>query len=318
MLGEEPPTLAEELIWGVRVLPVPRGAVEARELFRVSPLPNWCFQRDPLVVLDQGVLHCAMASPARFREAVLARALFRFHPDLAGVPVVHDPALGSAPGEETLEGGDVVVISPELVVVGLSERTSREGILSLARSLADAGSARWLLAVKLPRRRAYMHLDTVITPVDRDAALVYPPVIQGDGPEQATVFDIDLTARDLRPVERKGGLLEVLADHGMRLEPIPCGGTDPLRQQREQWTDGANALAVAPGVIVLYERNVQTLAELSRRGFEVVRAKDLVLGKKEWDWEEGGRLCVILPAHELSRARGGPHCLAHPLVRDDP
>ena len=316
--GEE---LAGMLSAGVR-----RGTgdgIEVEELFEVPPLPNWCFQRDPQIVLGHGVIFGAMASPARHREALLARAIFRFHPELRAVPVLHDPlertlgqSLLSEEPRACLEGGDVLVFSPEVIAVGHSERTNRPAIQSLVRTLARReGSPRWLFLVELPHRRAYMHLDTVLTPVDRNAALVYPPVVLSERPEAARVYEVDLHAED--PVPRVvGPLLRSLEHRGVALEPIACGGPDPLRQQREQWTDGANALAVGPGVILLYERNVGTTEELSGHGFRVVDAEDLAMGREEVDPDAGERVCVVLPSHELSRARGGPHCLSHPLVRD--
>ena len=112
-------------------------------------------------------------------------------------------------------------------------------------------------------------------------------------------------------------MLDALADRGLALEPIVCGGTDALDQQREQWTDGANGLALAPGVVVLYDRNVRTIEELARRGFRTVSADDLLLGRDEVDIDNCGRTCILLSSHELARARGGPHCLTHALVRDD-
>jgi len=140
-------------------------------------------------------------------------------------------------------------------------------------------------------------------------------VITGSGPQAAEAFLIDLHSADLRP-QRRGRLLDALAACGIELEPIACGGDDPVAQQREQWTDGANAFALAPGVIVLYDRNLATAAALDRRGFRVLAADDLLLGREELTLEGGGRSCLLLPSHEISRARGGPHCLAHPLERD--
>jgi arginine deiminase len=310
-----PSALAAAVVGGVRREPIRRG-IEASELFSVVPVPNWCFQRDPQVVLGGGVVFGAMATAARRRESDLARAIFRFHPDLAASPVLHDPAAVATPPNAFLEGGDVLVLSPDVLAVGNSERTNRDGIRALADSLrAHDAAPRWLLVVELPKRRAYMHLDTLITPVDRDACLAYPPVIRDDGPERAQVWEMDLRAKAPKFTHRKD-LLSSLARRGVGLEPIPCGGSDPVLQQREQWTDGANALAVAPGVIVLYDRNQGTLDELDRRGWSIVAAEDLLLGRAEIDLDERRRHCIVLASHELSRARGGPHCMTHPLRRD--
>ena len=297
--------------------------IEPEDLFEVPPLPNWCFQRDPQVLIGSGVVFGAMASPARHREAILSRAIFRFHPDLAGVPVLHDPLMRREArgflGEDTrpcLEGGDVLVLSPDVMAIGLSERTNRVAIQGLMRELARCEHVpRWLYLVEIPNRRAYMHLDTVLTPIDRNAALVYPPVLLSEGPEAARVYEVDLHANDPAP-QSVSPLLQVIQKHGIDFQPVFCGGPDPLRQQREQWTDGANALAIAPGVIFLYERNIGTTEELSRHGFRIVDAEDLAVGRDEVDPDAKERVCVVLPSHELSRARGGPHCLSHPLLRE--
>ena len=161
-----------------------------------------------------------------------------------------------------------------------------------------------------------MHPDTVFTPVARDAALAFPPVICGEGPQLSETFEIDLPAPEFTPRHR-GCILDALAKRGVSREPLACGGADPAAQQREQWTDGANAFALAPGVIVLYDRNVATADELDRSGFRVVAAKDVLLGREEVRLDGGGRVCLLIESHEISRARGGPHCLTHPLQRND-
>jgi len=211
----------------------------------------------------------------------------------------------------------VLVLSADVVAIGYSERTNRSGVRTLADALARMeGGPRWLVVVRLPARRAYMHLDTVMTPVDHDACLAYPPVIEADGAEAGRVFEIDLHSEERAP-RASAGLLETLRKRGVDLQPIRCGGDDPVQQQREQWTDGANAFAIAPGVIALFDRNLATADQLDRAGFRIVSAEDLLLGHAELDLERGERTCILLASHELSRARGGPHCLTHPLLRDE-
>ena len=320
---------AQELAWAL-VTGVLSGdrehrGVEVGDLFDLTPLPNWCFQRDPQVVIGDGVVFSAMATTARWREGLLARCIFRFHPELSGAPQLLDPLSPSGDLSHrlgffrpSLEGGDVLVLSDQVVAVGLSQRTNGPAIELLARALAAVdGGPRWLEIVHLPNRRAYMHLDTVITQVDTDAALVYPALLGGCGSECADTYEVDLDDADLEPSHR-GDLLTALKHRGLDLEPIPCGGDDPLTQQREQWTDGANALALAPGVITLYDRNVATADELANRGWRVVDSEDVLLGRTEVSLDDGGRTCLLLASHEISRARGGPHCLTHPLQRDDP
>lgn len=319
----DPSEAVTAVVEGLVQSDAPQG-VEVEDLFRIAPLPNWCFQRDPQVILGDGVIFSAMATPARWREGMLARCVFRFHPDLSSTRVLADPLRPMCDTENflglhrpRLEGGDVLILSPDVIAVGVSERSNTQAIDALTQALAGMENGpRYLMAVDLPQRRAYMHLDTVFTPADHDTALVYPPVITGSGSEAARTYEIDLHAATPEPVER-GALLPALAARGIDLKPIACGGPNPLVQQREQWTDGANTLALAPGIITLYDRNVATAEELGRHGFRIVDARDVLLGRQEVSLDDEGRVCLLLESHEISRARGGPHCLSHPLVRDD-
>jgi len=325
--ADEPPSSAREAVaiatTGLLASDDCRG-IEVEDLFRLPPLPNWCFQRDPQIIFGDGVIFSAMATSARWREGLLTRSVFRFHPELSNTPVILDPLREAreasqffGPHRPHLEGGDLLVLSPEVVAVGVSERTNTVAVELLAEALAARDNGpRWLEVVHVPSRRAYMHLDTVFTPVDRDAALVFQPVICDDGPQLADTYEIDLGSTDLVPNHR-GRLLDALARRGLELKAIPCGGADPVAQQREQWTDGANALALAPGAIVLYDRNIATAETLADAGFRVVPAEDVLLGREEVTLDGGERVCLLIDSHEMSRARGGPHCLTHPLQRDD-
>ena len=226
-----PPETAEDLVAaavsGVLTPEAPQG-IEVKDLFQLAPLPNWCFQRDPQVVLGDGVVFSAMATAARWREGVLSRCAFHFHPELSATPVILDPLREAAssrqllgPHRPRLEGGDVLVLSPEVVAIGVSERTNAVAVEMLASALAAfENGPRWLEVVHVPARRAYMHLDTVFTPLDREAALVFEPVICGSGPQLAQTYEIDLRSSDIAPRHR-GCLLDALSRTRHRsLDPI--------------------------------------------------------------------------------------------------
>jgi len=314
--------LAAMLVHGVRVDPE-QAWLESGELFEIAPLPNWCFQRDPQAIVGDRVLIAAMATSARWREAVLNSTIFRFHPRLSTAALALDPfvsegnrAIHLGPSRPHFEGGDLLMISKNVVALGHSQRTNRTGVQQVARALARREEGpRWLVVLTLPNRRAFMHLDTVMTPIDRDACLVFPPIFKSSADDAVRTFEIDLHSDALRPVERSD-FLSTLRTRGTDMLPIPCGGSDPMQQQRDQWTDGANAMAVAPGVVLVYDRNVATAEELNRNGFRIVHSSALLDGSETVD-VDSGRTCILLPSHELSRARGGPHCLTYPLVRDD-
>ena len=321
-----PAELGAALLGGLRAENGGEGPPFGR-FFDLDPLPNYFFQRDPQAVLGERVMIASMATEAREREPLLARTIFAHHPDFASrVPLVevyrpHPPPRGERPEPRAfpypdLEGGDVLVASAETLLVGLSERTNRRGIEALAEYLrAEETSFRNLILVELPARRACMHLDTVFTLIDHDICLAYLPVVHPGGAESAHAYAVDLTARELTFTVRRS-LLDALRELGLHLDVVPCGGAgDPIEQQREQWTDGANAFAVAPGVIVSYRRNRRTLDELDHRGWRVVSEVEVAAGREEVLGR--GRTVVTLAGNELSRARGGPRCMTAPLVRDE-
>ncbi|RKZ15852.1 hypothetical protein DRQ53_07875 [bacterium] len=298
-------------------------SLSTEDLFDVFPAPNWCFQRDPQVVVGDGVIFSAMATPTRTRETLLSRTVFRFHPDYKDAPVLLDPLQTSIEkplylgmNRPCFEGGDIMVLSDDVMAVGYSERTNRSGVRQLVDALARSERGpRWLIVAALPHKRAFMHLDTVITQIDREECLAFTPVILPGHDDTAGVFEFDLHDNDPRP--RLGSdLLTALRGRGVDLRPVACGGDDLLHQQREQWTDGANALAVAPGVIVIYERNIKTAEALDRAGYRILDADDVISGKVQVDPDQQQKVCVLVPSNEISRARGGPHCLTHGLVRD--
>ncbi len=324
-LGSLPPAdLAAALVEGLpRENPVISESIES--LFLLPPVPNWFFQRDPAVVVGDRVIRSAMATPARLREPLLSGAVFAHHPRFAregGIfwfrefSPVRAPDVSWARMRPTLEGGDVLVLREDLLAIGYSERTEKTTIERLAEALRRANSpVKRIIVVGIPPSRSYMHLDTVFTMVSPGEALCYAPMILPGGAEEADVYEADLTRREV-VWTAADDLLSVLRSRKLDLAPIPCGGADPVDQQREQWTDGANAFALAPGVILCYERNERTAGELAARNWEIVKDDDLLLGRTELDRKRRRKVAIQLSSTELARARGGPRCMTMPLVRE--
>jgi len=194
--------------------------------------------------------------------------------------------------------------------------------VSLRRSRQQSKHAfRSLVVARMPRKRATMHLDTIFSLIENNKALVYPRMLSPGAAEQVTAFVVDLPLSADAPIhlQPKGAFLDTLEDLGLPIEAVAAGGSHPLHQDREQWTDGANALVLRPGLIVGYERNRRTAAELSGHGYRSLRARDVLelsdTEASELMADTSQRVLIPLPATELTRARGGPHCLTRDLQR---
>jgi arginine deiminase len=312
-------TLAEVLIAGI-TRETKSGDLPEFDLF---PIPNLFFMRDPQIVLGDRVVVSSMATQARRRESLLSKYVFENHPHFAGAPfwvdyMATEPERPMPKKMPTLEGGDVLVPRRDLLLVGITERTNRAGVQALMRSLksAEAG-VETVIIVEIPRQRSFMHLDTIFTFINRHECLIYPPVILPRGGQAAKVTTVDLTRKRGLGYSEQKSLLGALKKNGLDLEPIYCGGQSAVDQQREQWTDGANAFALAPGIILLYERNVKTAEELARHGYHIVYEDDLLLGRTELETWTDKKYAVQIAGNELSRARGGPRCMTMPLERED-
>ena len=293
--------------------------------YRVRPIPNLLFMRDPASVVGAGYTVNSMATWAREREPLILSYVFRHHPRLRQhtdqerwfdqvTPLIR----GDIKAPVSLEGGDVLVLSRRVLAVGCSERTQADAVHLLAERLrahraGNPDSFDHLLMVLMPKKRSAMHLDTIFTRISEDECLVYPPYFVPGSRELLNVTRIDLRHPELR-MSTQPGLLQVLRDLGIDLQPIFCGGNDLIMQQREQWTDGANAFCLAPGVITSYGRNIATAEALDRAGYRVQSAAE-VLADPGLDLLDGRKRLIQIEAGELSRARGGPRCMTMPLAR---
>ncbi|HVE71100.1 MAG TPA: arginine deiminase family protein [Thermoanaerobaculia bacterium] len=311
--------LAEVLIAGISR---DKGSGDLPE-FDLFPIPNLFFMRDPQIVLGDRVVIASMATQARRRESLLSKYVFENHPHFRDNEfwvdfMATEPERPMSRSTPTLEGGDVLVPRRDLLLVGVTERTNKAGVQSLISSLKKANAGvNTVIIVEIPRQRSFMHLDTIFTFINRHECLVYPPVILPKGGQAAKVTSVDLTKKRGAAYSAEKSLLAALKKQGFDLDPIYCGGQSAVDQQREQWTDGANAFALAPGVILLYERNVRTAEELARHGYHIVYEDDLLLGRTELETWTDKKYAIQIAGNELSRARGGPRCMTMPLEREE-
>ena len=258
--------------------------------FAVDPLPNLYFTRDPFATIGTGVSIHKMHTATRNRETLFGKFIFEHHPEYRNAPRWYDRGETSS-----LEGGDILVLSPQVLAVGISQRTQEDSIDALAETvLYQSKTFRKILAFNIPKTRSFMHLDTVFTMVDRDKFTVHPNILG-----QLTVFVMELDENRRVKIRQEDGRLEDILKEHLNLDRvtlIPCGEGSEIDAAREQWSDGSNTLAIGAGEVVVYSRNYVTNRSL----------------------EEAGIRIHTIPSAELSRGRGGPRCMSMPLWREDP
>ena len=256
--------------------------------FLIDPMPNLYFTRDPFATIGTGVSLHRMHTVTRNRETLFGKFLFQYHPKYKTVPKWYDRGENSS-----LEGGDILVLSPEVIAVGISQRTQEDSIDKFAHTvLSISKTFKKILAFDIPKTRSFMHLDTVFTMVDRNKFTVHPNILS-----EITVFVLTMEDGKVRVREEQGRLEDILKRHlGLaEVTLIKCGSDNPIDASREQWSDGSNTLAIAPGEVVVYGRNYVTNRIL----------------------EENGIRIHTIPCSELSRGRGGPRCMSMPFIRDN-
>ncbi len=282
----------------------------------IDPIPNVAFQRDIGMIVGDTAITASMKEPVRGRESALFRAIVDYHPDFTDIR--KDISM-----RHHIEGGDVCVVNSEIVVIGYGHRTEAIAAFILAEKLLERGF-KTVLAVQQPNGREHMHLDTVFTLISESECLAYAPFIRGSSRIGLSAPTISVFSRgDNSEVARVKivedcNLLECLAELGVKLTPIFCGGGDGdhILADREQWWDGVNAFAVAPGKVLLYDRNVATLAALEKSNYSIHAVSTIEDARSICEDEE--RVVYTVPSYELCRARGSVHCLTMPLCRDNP
>lgn len=298
LLTMSPREMVDAMMAGVR-----KGEVEIKKAtsladimmdeypFHLDPMPNLYFTRDPASILGNGISINRMRMEARRRETLFIKYVYKYHPIFNDLTV---PQWYDRDNTFAVEGGDILVLSDEVLAIGCSERTMAEGIEELAKNLFDGNSNfKKILVFEIPKKRAFMHLDTVFTMVDYDKFTIHPGI---EGP--LSIYEVTPGEKGSLNFKHNTDSLDKILKTSLKLdsvELIKCGGGDLMVAGREQWNDGSNTLAIAPGVIITYERNYVTNEILDKKGLKV----------------------FTIPSSELSRGRGGPRCMSMPLERED-
>lgn len=259
--------------------------------FIMDPMPNLFFTRDPFATIGKGITLNTMRTETRNRETIFGKYIFNYHPSFrnSDVNIYYDR------GERfAVEGGDELILNEDTLAIGVSLRTDLEAIEKIAKRVFESGeSFKTVLAFHIPVTRAMMHLDTVFTMIDYDKFTIHPGI---EGTLKVTAITYDESKKEVIVKEEEGTLQSVLSKHlGLDITLIRCGGGDTVIAGREQWNDGSNTLAIAPGKVITYERNYVTNELLDKYNVNV----------------------ITMPSAELSRGRGGPRCMSMPFYRED-
>jgi len=315
LMEQDAPELARQLIQGVYLERNNLTRYLSQERFSLRPLHNFLFTRDASMSFGNEVLIGKMASKVRDREAVIMNAIFTNHP-MIGTSTINPNTpenIANFPGI-SIEGGDFQVGREDVLVIGTGIRTSTQGIDFILENIkSKKGGLQHILIQELPDTpESFIHLDMVFTFLDADSCMVYQPLIMGTN--RFHTIHIQIENGKVINIQEQKNLPKALKKLGIDMKPIQCGGgIDNWTQEREQWHSGANFLAFAPGKVIGYERNVHTIDELNRNGFQIIPAKDLLNGLCEIP---DGKCVITIPGSELARGGGGARCMSMPIRRE--
>ncbi len=309
LLEKTPSELAGLLIEGVVMQKNSLTRFLSQERYSLLPLHNFFFVRDAAVPMLDSVLISRMANKVRERESVILESIFKFS-DLFITGTYLPPETDAG---ATIEGGDVLIIRDDIFIIGNGVRTSSRGIdLILEMFKSQKKTKVHIIVQELPGTPgSFIHLDMIFTLLDRDSCMVYEPVIYGT---KYQTIHIIIDNGKVTKIKEEKNIPQVLATLGMDIIPVYCGGkSDVWIQEREQWHSGANFFALAPGKVIGYERNLHTLNEMNKNGYEIISAIDIISGKI--DHHQYNKLVITLEGSELPRGGGGVRCMTIPLKR---